>query len=132
MRNRLREAVFERVVEMVMRRGGMGASSPTASSPMPSSSSHSAGSTASASSVENEDKEGRENGKGSEKGGEGMGKEAGKETGQGKEKGTGAGTGLEPLASEIRQLAERLAKLAVLHLNVYQTVYEQEVGGAMG
>lgn len=53
--------------------------------------------------------------------------ENGKENGSSKEKGTGtgAGTGLEPLASEIRQLVERLAKLAVLHLNVYQTVYEQ-------
>lgn len=37
-------------------------------------------------------------------------------------------TGLEPLGSEIRQLVERLAKLAVLHLNVYQTVYERNWG----
>ncbi|KAI0061713.1 Tcp11-domain-containing protein [Artomyces pyxidatus] len=37
-----------------------------------------------------------------------------------------AAAGLEPLADEIRQLAERLAKLAVLHLNVFQTVYEQD------
>ncbi len=35
-------------------------------------------------------------------------------------------TGLEPLAPEIRQLGERLSKLAVLHLNVYQTMYEQD------
>jgi len=35
-------------------------------------------------------------------------------------------TGLEPLAPEIRQLSERLSKLAVLHLNVYQTMYEQD------
>jgi T-complex protein 11 len=34
-------------------------------------------------------------------------------------------TGMEPLAPEIRQLSERLSKLAVLHLNVYQTMYEQ-------
>jgi hypothetical protein len=35
-------------------------------------------------------------------------------------------TGMEPLAPEIRQLSERLSKLAVLHLNVYQTMYEQD------
>ncbi|KAI0300299.1 T-complex protein 11-domain-containing protein [Russula brevipes] len=35
-------------------------------------------------------------------------------------------TGMEPLAPEIRQLGERLSKLAVLHLNVYQTMYEQD------
>lgn len=35
-------------------------------------------------------------------------------------------TGMEPLALEIRQLSERLSKLAVLHLNVYQTMYEQD------
>jgi len=35
-------------------------------------------------------------------------------------------TGMEPLALEIRQLGERLSKLAVLHLNVYQTMYEQD------
>lgn len=35
-------------------------------------------------------------------------------------------SGLEPLAPEIRQLSERLSKLAVLHLNVYQTMYEQD------
>ncbi|KAI0044401.1 Tcp11-domain-containing protein [Auriscalpium vulgare] len=39
---------------------------------------------------------------------------------------TGTATGLEPLSEEIRLLSERLAKLAVLHLNVYQTVYEQD------
>jgi hypothetical protein len=33
---------------------------------------------------------------------------------------------MEPLAPEIRQLSERLSKLAVLHLNVYQTMYEQD------
>ncbi|KAI0269816.1 T-complex protein 11-domain-containing protein [Gloeopeniophorella convolvens] len=35
-------------------------------------------------------------------------------------------TGMEPLSPEIRQLSERLSKLAVLHLNVYQTLYEQD------
>lgn len=84
MRNRLRDAVFDSVVAMVMKRGNV--SSP--SSPSPSSSSSAT--------------------------------EGSKEE---REKGTA--TGLEPLASEIRQLVERLAKLAVLHLNVYQTVYEQ-------
>lgn len=34
-------------------------------------------------------------------------------------------TGLEPLSAEVRLLAERLAKLAVLHLRVYIPFYEQ-------
>ena len=38
----------------------------------------------------------------------------------------GTATGLEPLAPEIRQLSERVSKLAVLHLNVYQTLYEED------
>ncbi|TFY83169.1 hypothetical protein EWM64_g841 [Hericium alpestre] len=37
----------------------------------------------------------------------------------------GGVAGLEPLSAEVRQLAERLAKLSVLHLNVYQALYEQ-------
>ncbi|TFK52540.1 Tcp11-domain-containing protein [Heliocybe sulcata] len=37
-----------------------------------------------------------------------------------------AGAGLEPLATEIRHLGERLAKLAVIHLNTYLPLYEQE------
>ncbi|KAI0311719.1 T-complex protein 11-domain-containing protein [Amylostereum chailletii] len=39
-------------------------------------------------------------------------------------------TGLEALGPEVRQLTERLAKLAILHLNVYQSVYEQDGFGA--
>ena len=34
-------------------------------------------------------------------------------------------TGLEPLEEEIRVLAERLAKLAVLHLRVFFPIYDQ-------
>ncbi|KZT19457.1 Tcp11-domain-containing protein [Neolentinus lepideus HHB14362 ss-1] len=37
-----------------------------------------------------------------------------------------SGTGLEPLAAEIQHLGERLAKLAVIHLNTYLPLYEQE------
>ena len=35
-------------------------------------------------------------------------------------------TGLEPLDEEIKVLAERLAKLAVLHLRVFYPIYEQD------
>lgn len=89
----MRDAVFDKVVEMVMKRGGV-----------------SPGSSSSAAASFNEGMEA-----GQEK----------KEEREGRKEQTGTGTGLEPLASEIRQLVERLAKLAVLHLNVYQTVYEQ-------
>ncbi|CCM03545.1 uncharacterized protein FIBRA_05679 [Fibroporia radiculosa] len=37
----------------------------------------------------------------------------------------GAASGLEPLMPEIRHLAERLAKLASIHLNVYGALYAQ-------
>jgi hypothetical protein len=36
-------------------------------------------------------------------------------------------SGLEPLADEIRSLAERLSRLAHIHLGVYLPLYEQEV-----
>ena len=35
-------------------------------------------------------------------------------------------SGMEPLADEIRTLAERLARLAHIHLGVYLPLYEQE------
>ncbi|KAJ7600511.1 T-complex protein 11-domain-containing protein [Mycena floridula] len=35
-------------------------------------------------------------------------------------------TGLEPVATEIRCLAEKIARLGVVHLNAYLTLYEQE------
>lgn len=90
MRNRLRDAVFDKVVEMVMKRGGVSPAAASFNEGME------------AGQEKKEEREGRK-----------------------EQTGTGTGTGLEPLASEIRQLVERLAKLAVLHLNVYQTVYEQ-------
>lgn len=37
-----------------------------------------------------------------------------------------SGAGLEPLATEVRHLGERLGKLAVIHLNTYLPLYEQE------
>ena len=46
-------------------------------------------------------------------------------TGAGAGSGTGFKTGLEPLSGEVRVLAERLAKLAVLHLRVFWSHYEQ-------
>jgi hypothetical protein len=45
--------------------------------------------------------------------------------GSGEGSGAGFKTGLEPLSGEVRVLAERLAKLAVLHLRVYWAYYEQ-------
>jgi hypothetical protein len=38
----------------------------------------------------------------------------------------GAATGMEPLADEIRSLAERVSRLALIHLNAYLPLYEQE------
>lgn len=38
----------------------------------------------------------------------------------------GLASGMEPLADEIRSLAERLARLAHIHLGVYLPLYEQE------
>jgi len=38
----------------------------------------------------------------------------------------GAATGMEPLAEEIRSLSERLSRLALIHLNAYLPLYEQD------
>lgn len=38
----------------------------------------------------------------------------------------GTATGMEPLVQEIRSLAERLSRLALIHLNAYLPLYEQE------
>jgi hypothetical protein len=44
--------------------------------------------------------------------------------------GTGAGggqqTGMEPLADEIRSLAERIARLACIHVRTYLPLYEED------
>ena len=77
MRDRLRDAVLETVVQTVLVRGSISPLAPSASVPSPPATRKLA-------------------------------------------------TGMEPLAPEIRQLSERLSKLAVLHLNVYQTMYEQD------
>ena len=37
----------------------------------------------------------------------------------------GTATGMEPLAEEIQSLAERLSRLALIHLNAYHTLYQQ-------
>ena len=76
MRDRLRDAVLEIVVQTVLVRGSISPLAPPASGPSPTT--------------------------------------------------RKLATGMEPLAPEIRQLSERLSKLAVLHLNVYQTMYEQD------
>jgi T-complex protein 11 len=36
------------------------------------------------------------------------------------------GLGMEPLTAELKQMAERIAKLAKIHIDVYGAVYEQE------
>ena len=38
----------------------------------------------------------------------------------------GTATGMEPLAEEIQSLAERLSRLALIHLNAYLPLYEQD------
>ncbi|GLB38428.1 putative tcp11-domain-containing protein [Lyophyllum shimeji] len=38
----------------------------------------------------------------------------------------GASTGMEPLAEEIRSLSEKIARLALIHLNAYLPLYEQD------
>jgi hypothetical protein len=38
----------------------------------------------------------------------------------------GAATGMEPLADEIRSLAEKISRLALIHLNAFLPLYEQE------
>lgn len=38
----------------------------------------------------------------------------------------GAATGMEPLADEIRALAEKISRLALIHLNAFLPLYEQE------
>ncbi|KAF9468539.1 T-complex protein 11-domain-containing protein [Collybia nuda] len=38
----------------------------------------------------------------------------------------GAATGMEPLTDEIRTLAERISRLALIHLNAFLPLYEQE------
>jgi hypothetical protein len=39
---------------------------------------------------------------------------------------SGTATGMEPLADETKSLGERLSKLALIHLNAYLPLYEQE------
>ncbi|KAF5382771.1 hypothetical protein D9615_002932 [Tricholomella constricta] len=38
----------------------------------------------------------------------------------------GAATGMEPLAEEIRSLSEKISRLALIHLNTYLPLYEQD------
>ncbi|KNZ80976.1 Protein SOK1 [Termitomyces sp. J132] len=39
---------------------------------------------------------------------------------------TNLATGMEPLAEEVRSLAEKISRLALIHLNAYLALYEQE------
>jgi hypothetical protein len=52
-----------------------------------------------------------------------FGNSAGAGVGTGKVLGTS--TGMEPLGEEIQSLAERLSRLALIHLNAYLTLYQQ-------